>query len=151
MDVVILDHRSTISVVARNEKGEILRTWAKHLDGGDPIKAETHAMLWALDLALMEDFHNIAIEGDAKLCFDAIGNKLVSPWSIGSLIDNIGDKSNLFLSCSFSWVRREANFVAHAMAKFASAFSSLFPPICFNLSALPQAVWDAWSRDVLTV
>ena len=101
MDVVILDHRSTISVVARNEKGEILRTWAKHLDGGDPLKAETHAMLWALDLALMEDFYNIVIEGDAKLCFDAIGNKSVSPWSIGSLIDNIGDKSKLFCLVAF--------------------------------------------------
>ncbi len=115
---------------------------AKHLDGGDPLKAETHVVLWALELALMEDFHHIVIEGDAKLCFDAIGDKSVTPWSIGSLIDNIGERSKLFFSCSFCWVRREANFVAHAIAKFASAFSSLSPPFCFNLSALPQAVCD---------
>ena len=73
---------------------------AKHLDGGDPLKAETHVVLWALELALMEDFHHIVIEGDAKLCFDAIGDKSVTPWSIGSLIDNIGERSKLFFSCS---------------------------------------------------
>jgi hypothetical protein len=79
VDTPISDHRSTISVVARNEKGELLRAWAKHLDDGDPLKAETHVVLWALELALMEDFQHIVIEGDAKLCFDAIGDKSITP------------------------------------------------------------------------
>ena len=69
VDATISGHRSTLSVVARNEKGELLKAWAKHLDGGDPLKAETHVVLWALELALMEDFQHIIIEGDAKLCF----------------------------------------------------------------------------------
>jgi hypothetical protein len=54
VDATISGHRSTLSVVARNEKGELLKAWAKHLDGGDPLKAETHVVLWALELALLK-------------------------------------------------------------------------------------------------
>jgi ribonuclease HI len=46
------------------------------------LKAETHVVLCALELALLEDFQAIIIEGDAKLCFDAIEDESNAPWSI---------------------------------------------------------------------
>ena len=150
VDAAISDQRSTLSVVVRNEKGELLKAWAKHTDGGDTLEANTHAVLWALELALLEGFQDIIIEGDAKLCLDAIGDKSVSSWTIGSLIDNIGERSNFFMSFSFCWVKRDANYVAHALAKFASSLSSISSPFCFDKSSIPQAVWDAWKLDVLT-
>ena len=76
VDAAISDQRSTLSVVVRNEKGELLKAWAKHTDGGDTLEANTHAVLWALELALLEGFQDIIIEGDAKLCLYAIGDKI---------------------------------------------------------------------------
>lgn len=35
---------------------------------------------------------DIIIEGDTKLCFDAIDDESNTPWSIGPLIGNIGER-----------------------------------------------------------
>jgi hypothetical protein len=53
--------------------------------------------------------------------------------------------SSSFLSCSFNWVRREANGIAHALAKFIpSPKATIF--VC-NISSLPSCVRDAWRLD----
>ena len=39
---------------------------------GDAIKAEAAAIVRALNLGIGEKFQDIVIEGDAKLCFDAL-------------------------------------------------------------------------------
>ena len=38
----------------------------------EPIVAEASAILWALQLALEETHQNVMVEGDSKLCFDAL-------------------------------------------------------------------------------
>ena len=38
----------------------------------EPIVAEASAILWALQLALEENHQNVMVEGDSKLCFDAL-------------------------------------------------------------------------------
>jgi hypothetical protein len=93
---------------------------------------------------------DIIIEGDTKLCFDAIDDESNTPWSIGPLIGNIGERSKYFMSCSFCWVKKEIIYVAHALAKFASFLNSISFPFSCDKSFIPQVVWDACKVDVLS-
>ena len=145
VDAAILRNHSTLAVIARNDKGEVLKAWAKQSKCCDPLQAETSAVLWALQLAASESFMHIIIEGDAKVCFDAIADNSPAPWTVSSLINNITKLSNSFLSCCFCWIRRGANDAAHTLAKFAS--HSSFPLYC-NYDSLPLTVWEVCMRDV---
>ena len=59
-----------LTVVARNKKGKVLKVWAKMHEWCSPLQAEATAMLWAIQLALSENWQHIIIKGDAKSCFD---------------------------------------------------------------------------------
>ena len=107
------------------------------------------ALLWALELAQANCFSNVVVEGDAKVCVDAIntGND-ETPWHILPIITNAKNMVSIFCSCSFNWVRRDANFVAYTLAKVASS-----QPICLscNSTNLPPFVHEAWIRDLLAL
>ena len=51
-----------------------------------------------------------------------------------------------FWSHSFSWVKRELNFVAHYLAKCTCDIDSV---LCYRNSFLPAEVCDAWRKDCL--
>ena len=75
------------------------------------------------------------MEGDAKICFDALnGNEDCNHWKIDFICSDSKMLSFLFISHCFFWVRREANNVAHVMAKFALVQNHAF---CCNKTYLP--------------
>jgi hypothetical protein len=89
------------------------------------------------------------VEGDAKICIEAITDEACFiPWKILSLVNNIKCLALDFDSCSFCWVHRDANDVAHSLAKFTSS-----RPSCFscNSSNLPLSVQEVWLRDLVTL
>jgi ribonuclease HI len=105
--------------VARNEVGNILKAWAKSTPSLDHAIAEASAILWAIQLAQSENFHSILVESDSKVCVDAILDVTgYVNWDISSLCNDAETLALNFVSCSFVWVRREANMVAHMMTKF---------------------------------
>ena len=40
-----------------------------------PTQAKATTILWALNLAISENWCNIIVEGDAKICFDALSKE----------------------------------------------------------------------------
>ncbi len=101
-----------------------------------------------LELASLEKFRDIIIESDAKSCVDALlGDPQESLWKISFVCFDIHRLALKFVSCSFVWAKREANEVAHELAKLATPFPSPF--ICFQ-ETLPPSVMEAWQRDVLS-
>jgi ribonuclease HI len=127
-----------LAVVARNANGEIIKAWAKVHFASNALQAEAAAILWALELTNSEKFPCIIVEGDSKICCDALNNKdSEAAWCVSSVLFNILECKNSFSSCSSVWIRREANEVAHAMAKFASQSKTYFN--C-NMSSLPKPV-----------
>lgn len=102
-------------------------------------------MLWAIQLALSENWQYIIIEGDAKSCFDPPSIFDLQPdWSIATIISNILDLHKLFLNCNFSWVRRSCNTTAREAAKYAIRFCRAF---CFNKCSHPVVITDACKAD----
>uniref|UniRef100_A0A2N9ENM7 Reverse transcriptase domain-containing protein n=1 Tax=Fagus sylvatica TaxID=28930 RepID=A0A2N9ENM7_FAGSY len=113
VDAAISKDFSTLAVVARNANGEIIKAWAKVHFASNALQAEAAAILWALELTNSEKFPCIIVEGDSKICCYALNNR----------------------DSEAAW--REANEVAHAMAKFASQSKTYFN--C-NMSSLPKPV-----------
>ena len=69
-----------MDVVARDDKGQILKAWTKEHVLCEPVMAEASAILWALELAASENFDRIIVEGDAKVCFDGLnGDACATP------------------------------------------------------------------------
>ena len=126
-DAAVRTSFSTMAVVARDAHGSLCSTWTHTVNEDDPIAAEASAILWALQIAKMENFTSIIVESDSKLCIDAITLHPEDPyWVIAAFVFYIISLSSDFSSCSFSWVKREANMAAHELAKFATLFDSVF-------------------------
>jgi ribonuclease HI len=129
--------------VARDEKGLILRCW---VDGCDPLVAQASALVWALQLAYEKHYQRLILEGDSKTCFDALNGSIDdADWKVQSLLFHALDIANSFVSCEFCWIKRDANFVAHALATHAVLSNSNV--FCTSMS-LPPLVKEAWERDV---
>ncbi len=94
----------------------------------EPFQAEAYAIMWALELAISEHFQNIIVKSNSKICIDALSDDSCNVfWNVVALISNIRGLSSLFNSSFFNWVSREANEVAHTLAKFVSSpISSLY-------------------------
>jgi hypothetical protein len=63
----LLQHSATLAVVARDHNGELLKAWTKSISTEEPWIAEASAILWALDLDLVEKFQRIA-----EICYDTL-------------------------------------------------------------------------------
>ena len=147
VDAALAKESAMIAVVARDHGGEIVKAWAKEYQTCDPMLVEATAILWAVQLAYAEQFTSIIIEGDAKVCFDAVNGKAEDcNWSIPFICNDISVLSQSFDGICFCWVNREANSVADSLAKFSVRDLSNF---CCNSYSLPAVVWQAWKRDVL--
>lgn len=94
------------------------------------------SILWVVQFAKSENWDHVIFEGDAKVCFDPLSFPLWSPdWSIGNIISNILYFKKPFISCCFSWLKRECNVVDHAAAKFSRYSCQSF---CFNNHSFPN-------------
>jgi hypothetical protein len=74
-----------------------------------------------------------------------IGDGSNVPWKISTLVSNIRFCSAVFSVCSFSWICRGANSVAHSLAKFAVSHP---PSLHCNNFNLPPSVYEAWIRNL---
>ena len=126
VDVAVFENVTALVMVARNKNGEVLKVWAKMYEWCSPLQVEAAAVLWAIRLALSENWQHIIIEGDAKSCFDPlIISELQPDWPIATIISNILDLHNFFLNCNFCWVRC-CNTATHEAAKYAIRFCKAF-------------------------
>ena len=115
----------------------------------DPCVAEAAALLWALELALENQFMVIIVEGDAKTCIDAIiAGPYGIPWTIFAIVTYIKLLALKLSTCTFEWIGRDANSVAHSVAKFAVFLSNSFS---YNSTNLPPSICEAQLRDMYSL
>ncbi len=63
VEVAISKKHSTRAVITHDDKGQILNAWAKEHLHCEPFQAEELVILWALELAEVEKFDTIIVEG----------------------------------------------------------------------------------------
>ena len=145
VDVAMLHDSAKIAVVARYDLGLLFKAWAKRIHTTVPLVAEASAILWAVQLAKMEELRGIIVESDSKLCVDAISlDKAACDWNISTLCLDVIGLAAEFFSCNFCWVKREANMTAQTLAKFCSPQDL---PVNYFPKNLPTPLGEAWFRD----
>ena len=79
VDAALSKDRVVIAVVAQNSQGMLIKAWAKLTDTLEPTLVEVAAINWALELAEEEEFKQICIESDAKVCVDTLNSHSDAP------------------------------------------------------------------------
>ena len=72
VDATFKDSNSSIAVVARDWRGEVVFACAKRVYSNIPLQAEAEAIKWALSLAKSLDAAAMIVESDSKVCVDAL-------------------------------------------------------------------------------
>ncbi|XP_065626172.1 uncharacterized protein LOC136066187 [Quercus suber] len=136
---------TALAVIARDHTGVPIKLWAKKYISCLPIQAEAASVLWAINLATAEGWMKIIIEGDSKICLDALSAKdSLPPWNISNIVSDVFSICKSFISVSFAWVRRDCNMAAHETAKFAPQTSE---SCCFSLESLPLVLATVCKAD----
>ncbi len=118
VDAAILPSTASIVVIARNDAGLFIKAWAKAFNSCDPLVAEAADIRWAVQLDKMEDWRDIIIERNSKVCVDVIFQDLDDgDWNIFVLCTDAKVLAADFSSCLFCWVKREAYMMSHTLAK----------------------------------
>ncbi|XVE78858.1 hypothetical protein DITRI_Ditri14bG0011900 [Diplodiscus trichospermus] len=110
-----------------------------------PKEAEALALLQAITWARDQQLGKVIFEYDAQLVVKAVHSSMVDLTEFGTLIE--GCKLILSLEQNFSvcYVKRQANEVAHSLARAARfnacPFTSYNPPNCF-LGLLPLICYE---------
>ena len=114
------------------------------------LEAEAIGFLESLKMAISKDLRNVAFETDSKLLVDLLGN-------INPPLNEIGDFRNVKLSYFIlsnpdyvvSFVRRQANSVAHNIAR--AALSNPSPHVFYNVPTSLYSIckWNAVSLPLL--
>jgi len=134
-----------MAVLAIDHTGVPIKLWAKKYVRCLPVQAEAASVLWAINLASAEGWTRIIIEGDSKICFDALSDKdSLPPCNISNIVSDVFSVCLSFISVSFVWVRRVCNMVAHEATKFALQTPE---SCCFSLDSLPLVLVTACKAD----
>ena len=145
VDATMFQSVANITVIARNEADCLMKAWAKPFNTSDPLVVEAAVILWAIQVAKKENWGNICVESYSKICVDyLLQANSVSSWNIEVLCGDAMSLAAEFNFCSFCWVKREANMIAHTLAKLVtpSKLTTVFSP-----NNLPFLVDEAWFRD----
>jgi hypothetical protein len=111
-------HTTSIGVVARDRDGNVILTSWRFLNHcGSPAEAEAAACLDEVRLAIEWVRQGVQIEVDCLSLIKAIkgGGEDRAPWR--GIISEIISTSNLLPACKFAHVGRQANEVAHRLAR----------------------------------
>ena len=113
-DAAIGKDYSVIAAVARDWRGALVFALSKKANTNVPLQVEAKALLWSVQLARSFNGIKVVIEGDSKMCIEALRTQNVDgPWRISSYLTEICRLTSLLSDCSFTWVRREGNHAAH--------------------------------------
>ncbi|GMI75965.1 hypothetical protein like AT2G13980 [Hibiscus trionum] len=138
--VFIQNSRESFSgVVCRDGEGFVVAAGIlQHHNVGDAFVAEAMAYLQAVQLVREAGFLNIIVEGDSLTVIRKLRTSIKDSSITGPIVYDNKEASKLFSSISFNHVRREANKVAHELAKEGRNFH------CprFWIEEAPQAVLE---------
>ena len=112
-DAAIKEDKSSVAVVARDQRGNLLAAWTEQLDQTEP--------LLAIKKAANEGFKRIILEGDALNVIEPLKNKVVvSYWRIKAILEDFLFLVKSFDNESFSFICRDSNVTAPLLVQWAA-------------------------------
>ncbi|XP_050280341.1 uncharacterized protein LOC126721341 [Quercus robur] len=111
-------NKAGIGVVVRDSQGWVLAALTEKVDGvQDAEVIEALAIRRAIRFAIETSFNCVIIESDSLSMVKAIQDTAESTCHIGNIIDDVKLLSKALKSCEFHHTKREANHVAHTLAR----------------------------------
>ncbi|XP_021744201.1 uncharacterized protein LOC110710236 [Chenopodium quinoa] len=111
--------------VIRDAEGDVVASTFLPFHGNFDVDiAEALTMRHALSIAIDSGFRNVCMETDSLKLHNHLIKRCSPATAFGSIINDILQLSSSCLSCYFSFVKRNCNRVAHALAKLCSSFDS---------------------------
>jgi ribonuclease HI len=116
------EDRGWLGMVVRNADGAVLMAAARtSWPLVDVERAEIEAFKWATELVKENNWNHVLLEGDASNVVNALQKKLTRSLHNQVLVDNTFYMLSNVHSHSFSFCYREANQVAHRLARWATS------------------------------
>lgn len=132
------DDRVGLGWVARRSDGSVIKAASKTVWPFLGVeRAEIDAFLWAVESGCQEGWQACVFEGDAKVVVDALNGGISRAGHHQVLIENILASSKVFREVSFVFCYREANLIAHRLARWSSS------SVCSCVWPLGGPVWIA--------
>ena len=129
VDVVIGPNYSSLALVARDWRGDLVFACSQKAKTTFPLQAEAESVRWAISLATNLEAENVIIETDSKICQDAIHELMMPPpWRIASILADMQCLLVTYSNVPILWVCRLTNMAAHSLVKWSLAcniFSSI--------------------------
>nr|XP_048317959.1 uncharacterized protein LOC125418466 [Ziziphus jujuba var. spinosa] len=116
-NAAVKDGFSTISAIARDHRGKVLKIKVSRLQTDLVELAEAYGILHGLYLAKEEGWKQVCLESDARnVIVNILNQDLHSTHCLAAgVISEIHHLNAHFQDVLFSWVPREANFLAHSI------------------------------------
>ncbi|XP_062021429.1 uncharacterized protein LOC133738002 [Rosa rugosa] len=140
---VVNNKKAAAGFVIRDHDGSPLFAGVRAIGHASVPIAEGSAVRDGLYHALLLNCRKIYVEGDSKLIIDSINKKCAPPWRLRTLVKDILSLASNFEAVSFSYVPREANFVADAVTNMGHRSST---PITWS-KKLPFSALFAFNFD----
>uniref|UniRef100_A0A803R9Q4 RNase H type-1 domain-containing protein n=1 Tax=Cannabis sativa TaxID=3483 RepID=A0A803R9Q4_CANSA len=125
------------AVVARDHVGKVIWVVTSKLDFSNALCGEAMACCLALQEAKARGVKFLILESDSRVVINAL-NGQDSRWEIDNYVSFCKITSPLFSGCTFEFVSRQCNFMAHNVAKWAFSHQrfGLVP-----LSSMPETIF----------
>ena len=134
-------------MVIRNQAGRVMVALLERVQKPGAAEIVEALAAWgAVQFILELGFKQSAFEGDSEFIIKTLDNEDFSSPSVGHIVKDIWSMSGLLQTKSFSYVRRQGNSMAHALAQRARFYFSVLvwmedvPPdiLCFVSSDFPS-------------
>ena len=130
------EKKAGVGMVVRDAKGLVLASCAKEMH--QPYKAaviESLAAATALSFATNLGFRRVVLEGDLMEVIQALRENAESLTPTGLLLEDVRMLSQNFEQLLYSRIKKEGNFVAHNLTKYALCFPNF---LALTEYVLPQ-------------
>jgi len=103
VDAAFKDGGSSIAIVVRDWRGEVIFACAKRVYTNLPLQAEAEAIKWALSLTKRLETAALIVESDSKDCVDTLAPSCKNaPWRIRGISSEILNLISLIPGCHVS-------------------------------------------------
>ena len=120
-DAAIFKNGSGVGAVIRNATGEVMVALSARGEAvADSEEAKVRAYRKALEFAIDVGFSELMVEGDNSVVMSTISSNKPNWSRLGVIYDDIGYLAANLSYVSFSCIRRNANSVAHSLARYAN-------------------------------
>lgn len=111
--------------IFRDANADFLGAFAVHLGKGSALNAELIGAMVAIEVAHLNNWHNLWLETDSKLVYLAFKSSKIVPWSLRNRWDNCLHLLSMF-RFNVTHIYREGNQCADKLANIGLSLSSHF-------------------------